>query len=56
MTLQVRRHVDWVMKVVELDVLQDSLVGVPGQSGLSVEARKRLSIAVEQASGSCYTG
>ena len=46
--LQVRRHVEGVMKVVELDVLRDSLVGVPGQSGLSVEARKRLSIAVEQ--------
>ena len=43
------------MKVVELDVLRDSLVGVPGQSGLSVEARKRLSIAVEQASGNCCT-
>jgi hypothetical protein len=41
------------MKVVELDVLRDSLVGVPGQSGLSVEARKRLSIAVEQAGGTC---
>jgi hypothetical protein len=47
---QVRRHVEEVMKVVELDVLRDSLVGVPGQSGLSVEARKRLSIAVEQVS------
>ncbi len=36
------------MRIVELDVLRDALVGVPGQSGLSVEARKRLSIAVEQ--------
>lgn len=36
------------MQIVELDVLRDALVGVPGQSGLSVEARKRLSIAVEQ--------
>jgi hypothetical protein len=53
--LQVRRHVEEVMKVVELDVLRDSLVGVPGQSGLSVEARKRLSIAVEQASSGCCT-
>jgi hypothetical protein len=53
--LQVRRHVEEVMKVVELDVLRDSLVGVPGQSGLSVEARKRLSIAVEQASSTCCT-
>ncbi len=32
----------------ELDVLKDALVGAPGQNGLSVEARKRLSIAVEQ--------
>lgn len=36
------------MRIVELEVLRDALVGVPGQSGLSVEARKRLSIAVEQ--------
>jgi hypothetical protein len=53
--LQVRRHVEEVMKVVELDVLRDSLVGVPGESGLSVEARKRLSIAVEQASSTSCT-
>ena len=53
--LQVRQHVEGVMKVVELDILRDSLVGVPGQSGLSVEARKRLSIAVEQANSSCCT-
>ena len=36
------------MRIVELDVLKDALVGAPGQNGLSVEARKRLSIAVEQ--------
>lgn len=46
--MQVKRHVEEVMRVVELDVLRDALVGVPGQSGLSVEAHKRLSIAVEQ--------
>jgi hypothetical protein len=53
--LQVRQHAEEVMKVVELDVLRDSLVGVPGQSGLSVEARKRLSIAVEQVSSTWCT-
>mmetsp|Transcript_4643 Transcript_4643/g.13342 ORF Transcript_4643/g.13342 Transcript_4643/m.13342 type:complete len:1521 (-) Transcript_4643:659-5221(-) len=45
---QIRAHVEEVMRIVELDVLRDSLVGAPGQDGLSVEARKRLSIAVEQ--------
>lgn len=36
-----------VMGLVELDNLADSLVGVPGVSGLSTEQRKRLTIAVE---------
>ena len=36
-----------MMELVELDVLKDALVGMPGVSGLSVEQRKRLSIAVE---------
>ncbi|KAK9854775.1 hypothetical protein WJX84_003723 [Apatococcus fuscideae] len=36
-----------VMGLVELDSLADSLVGVPGVSGLSTEQRKRLTIAVE---------
>ena len=31
----------------ELDPLRHALVGLPGVSGLSVEARKRLTIAVE---------
>ena len=31
----------------ELTPLRQSLVGVPGKSGLSVEQRKRLTIAVE---------
>ena len=31
----------------ELDTLRGSLVGVPGKTGLSVEQRKRLTIAVE---------
>lgn len=36
-----------VMALVELDSLEKALVGRPGQSGLSVEQRKRLTIAVE---------
>lgn len=35
------------MKLVELETLAGSLVGRPGESGLSVEQRKRLTIAVE---------
>ena len=36
-----------VMGLVELDSIAESLVGVPGASGLSTEQRKRLTIAVE---------
>mmetsp|Transcript_9242 Transcript_9242/g.27733 ORF Transcript_9242/g.27733 Transcript_9242/m.27733 type:complete len:1604 (+) Transcript_9242:484-5295(+) len=36
-----------VMDLVELHNVRDALVGKPGVSGLSVEARKRLTIAVE---------
>ena len=32
------------MAIVELDKIRGSIVGFPGQSGLSVEQRKRLSI------------
>ncbi|CAA0842185.1 ABC transporter G family member 29 [Striga hermonthica] len=39
--------VDEVMDLVELDDLKDSIVGIPGESGLSTEQRKRLTIAVE---------
>ncbi|KAH9288445.1 hypothetical protein KI387_032562 [Taxus chinensis] len=39
--------VDVVMDLVELDSLKDTLVGLPGVSGLSTEQRKRLTIAVE---------
>ena len=35
------------MGLVELGPISGALVGLPGQSGLSVEQRKRLSIAVE---------
>nr|XP_017241624.1 PREDICTED: pleiotropic drug resistance protein 3-like isoform X1 [Daucus carota subsp. sativus] len=36
-----------VLETVELDGIKDSLVGMPGVSGLSTEQRKRLTIAVE---------
>ncbi|GAX74481.1 hypothetical protein CEUSTIGMA_g1930.t1 [Chlamydomonas eustigma] len=43
----VELFVDEVMGLVELEPLRDSIVGAPGQFGLSVEQRKRLTIAVE---------
>eukprot|EP01018_Ginkgo_biloba_P002637 Gb_30093 [translate_table: standard] len=36
-----------VMELVELTPLREALVGLPGQTGLSTEQRKRLTIAVE---------
>lgn len=36
-----------IADLVELTVIKDALVGKPGISGLSVEQRKRLTIAVE---------
>lgn len=36
-----------VLEIIELDSIKDSLVGIPGVSGLSTEQRKRLTIAVE---------
>ena len=36
-----------VLGLVELENLKSAVVGRPGQSGLSVEQRKRLTIAVE---------
>ena len=36
-----------VLALVELESLAGAVVGRPGQSGLSVEQRKRLTIAVE---------
>ncbi len=35
------------MGLVELEPLRNSIVGISGQFGLSVEQRKRLTIAVE---------
>ncbi|KAL3650869.1 ABC transporter G member 32 [Castilleja foliolosa] len=42
-----KAFVDEVMELVELSPLRRALVGVPGVNGLSVEQRKRLTIAVE---------
>ncbi|KAI3445471.1 hypothetical protein Pfo_002136 [Paulownia fortunei] len=36
-----------VLETIELDSIQDALVGLPGVDGLSTEQRKRLTIAVE---------
>lgn len=36
-----------VIETIELDDIKDCLVGIPGQSGLSTEQLKRLTIAVE---------
>ena len=45
--LQRNGLVQETLKMVELEYLQESLVGVPGVSGLTNEQRKRLTIAVE---------
>ena len=42
-----REYVKDVLDIVELTPLRHTLVGMPGVSGLSVEQRKRLTIAVE---------
>ncbi|KAL5849942.1 hypothetical protein ACOSQ4_007955 [Xanthoceras sorbifolium] len=41
------KFVEEVIETIELDDIKDSLVGIPGQSGLSTEQRKRLTIAAE---------
>ncbi|MCL7045571.1 hypothetical protein MKW94_009630 [Papaver nudicaule] len=42
-----KMFVDEVMDLVELHPLSNSLVGMPGEDGLSTEQRKRVTIAVE---------
>ncbi len=41
-----------VLDIVELNPIQNKMVGIPKLSGLSVQERKRLSIAVEMV-GTC---
>ena len=45
----VRAFVREIERVVEVEDIVHNLVGMPGQSGLSVQQRKRLTIAVELA-------
>lgn len=45
--VQVEAIVEQTLQVVELKKLSDTVIGDPGGSGLSIEQRKRLSIAVE---------
>lgn len=42
-----QKFVEEVIQTIELEDIRDSLVGIPGQTGLSTEQRKRLTIAVE---------
>lgn len=42
-----KMFVEEIMELVELNMLRDALVGLPGVDGLSTEQRKRLTIAVE---------
>lgn len=42
-----QEFVNQVLETIELDEIKDSLVGIPGISGLSFEQRKRLTVAVE---------
>ncbi|KAL0915539.1 hypothetical protein M5K25_015965 [Dendrobium thyrsiflorum] len=42
-----KMFIDEVMELVEMKTLKDALVGLPGITGLSIEQRKRLTIAVE---------
>lgn len=47
LVVMVQMFIDEVMDLVELTPLRQALVGLPGESGLSTEQRKRLTIAVE---------
>jgi ABC-type multidrug transport system ATPase subunit len=42
-------YVEQVMGLVELTILRNAIVGIPGETGLSAEQRKRLTIVVELA-------
>ena len=42
-----QEFVNEVLETIELDEIRDCLVGMPGESGLSTEQQKRLTIAVE---------
>ncbi|KAK4274401.1 hypothetical protein QN277_017626 [Acacia crassicarpa] len=42
-----KMFIEEIMELVELNSLREALVGLPGETGLSIEQRKRLTIAVE---------
>ena len=42
-----------VLALMELEILRNSVVGLPGVNGLSVEQRKRLTIGVELVANPC---
>ena len=42
-----QRFVKQVLETIEMEEIKDAMVGVAGQSGLSTEQRKRLTVAVE---------
>ncbi|KAL6573648.1 hypothetical protein OROHE_002107 [Orobanche hederae] len=50
-----KMFVNEVLELVELDNLKEALVGFPGVNGLSIEQRKRLTIAVELVSNPSIT-
>lgn len=45
--MSTKEFADEVLEIIELEGIRDTLVGIPGTSGLSTEQRKRLTIAVE---------
>lgn len=42
-----QKFIDEVLETIELDEIKDNLVGIPGTTGLSIEQRRRLTLAVE---------
>lgn len=42
-----QKFIDEVLETIELDEIKDNLVGIPGTNGLSIEQRRRLTLAVE---------
>jgi ATP-binding cassette subfamily G (WHITE) protein 2 (SNQ2) len=43
------RYVEHILKLLELEPIADAIIGTPGESGLGVEERKRVTIGVELA-------
>ncbi|KAI5271066.1 hypothetical protein E4T47_05600 [Aureobasidium subglaciale] len=47
-------YCEYIIKLLELDPIADGLIGTPGEGGLGVEERKRVTIAVELAAKPPY--